>query len=256
MPLKSKTGKGRKVGARRFKGRRRGGVPRLVNNSQMAKVVEYLPETVLSANTPTRITISGLLASVRAEQVGRQYAFYRISKILMKIKPVYDTYSPGIAPTGSNPGAVPYFFYSMVRDGDYAAAPTTHYFEQRGSKPIRLDDKIVNVGWKPNVLIQTDSGLAGLQTNIKMTPWLSCDSSNGAAWNPSAVPHHGLIMAAYAAAGGSGNGVVAKVSVEIHYEFKGAHAQVSTTEGDVSTVDLLAPVSKAEPVYDVSGNEI
>ena len=74
---------------------------------------------------------------------------YRIAKIDLEIKPVFDTYIPGAAPV-AGPTSIPYLYWQIVRDSDYPTAPTNLYFEQRGSKPIRLDDKIIKFGWKPN----------------------------------------------------------------------------------------------------------
>ena len=80
-----------------------------------------------------------------------------------EIKPVFDTYIPGAAPV-AGPTSIPYLYWQIVRDGDYPTAPTNLYFEQRGSKPIRLDDKIIKVGWKPNALTDVQGGL-GSPTN-------------------------------------------------------------------------------------------
>ena len=148
---------------------------------------------------------------------------YRIAKIDLEIKPVFDTYIPGAAPV-AGPTSVPYLYWQIVRDGDYPTAPTNLYFEQRGSKPIRLDDKIIKVGWKPNALTDVQGGLGSpTNGNIKMTPWLSADASGGAGWLPNATPHYGVVFAAFCS--GVGAYKVMTAVMKVHYQFKQAHTQ-------------------------------
>ena len=214
-PRKNKSkGKGKKG--------RKTRAPRLVKGTtQFASLTETYDLGPLDANTGTKVAIAGLVGFPRAQAVARNYGMYRIAKIDLEIKPVFDTYIPGAAPV-AGPTSVPYLYWQIVRDGDYPTAPTNLYFEQRGSKPIRLDDKIIKFGWKPNALTDVQGGLGSPNNgNIKMTPWLSADASSGAGWLPNATPHYGVVFAAFCS--GVGAYKVMTAVMKVHYQFKQAH---------------------------------
>lgn len=229
-------------------------VPRLVKGTtQFASLTETYDIGPLDANTGNKISIAGLVGFPRAQAVARNYGLYRIAKIDLEIKPVFDTFIPGATPV-AGPTSVPYLYWQIVRDGDYPTAPTTLYFEQRGSKPIRLDDKIINLDWKPNALIDVAPGLAGVPNNgsIKMTPWLSADASNGAGWLPNATPHYGMVFAAFCS--GIGAYKVMTAVMKVHYQFKQAHTQGAVTDGGVPIYDAT-PTGYTE-FFDASGNSL
>lgn len=255
MPPKSKTGKGR-VARKPRKYAKKSVVPRLVqSNSQFAQMSETYNKGVLYANKAVSVIIGGLDGNLRAQAVARQYQLYRISKVEIKCKPLYDTYIPGAAPT-VGPLTVPEFYYSIVRDGDYPTAPTTVYFERRGCKPKRLDDKIVNIDYKPNALLEVSGGTFQINNGqVKMTPWLSCDSQQGIAWSPNLTPHHGVVFGAFCTTNPPAVDTVPimTVSITIHYQFKKPHQQLEGNDG--FTCENIAPTGYQEQ-FDASGNSL
>lgn len=230
-------------------------VPRLVKDSQFAQLSETYNKGTLFANKPVSVIIGGLDGNLRAQSVARQYQLYRISKVEIKCKPLYDTYIPG-AVTALAPLTVPEFYYSIVRDGDYPTAPTTVYFERRGCKPQRLDDKIITRTYKPNALLEVSGG--SFQQNngqVKMTPWLSCDAQQGIAWSPNLTPHHGIVFGAFCLTNPANADAVPvmTVSITIHYQFKKPHQQLEGT-GGFPCVNI-APTGYQEQ-FDASGNSL
>lgn len=227
-------------------------VPRLIKGaSQYANIVETYKVGPVKANVGQKISVAGLTGFLRAQALARQFQLYRIAKVELDIKPIYDTYLPGAAPV-AGPTSVPYFYWQMVRDGDYPTTPLVGYFEQRGSKPQRLDDKIIKINWKPNTLLEVSGGaFAANNGNVKMTPWLSCDASQGAAWSPNATPHHGMVLAAYCS--GTGDYFVMDITMRVHYQFKKPHAQDAQTGGPA--LNDCTPTGYLE-IFDASGNSL
>lgn len=134
----------------------------------------------------------------RLVQISQAYQYYRITKIEMKFKPFADTFTQGAN------NSVPYFVWLIDRNENMNFA--TNGFQQMreaGAKPIRFDDKTVNVRWRPTVL-QTlpanDTNPPNVQTfnNSKISPWLPTNYYAGQEtatyqWNASTVPHRGIV---------------------------------------------------------------
>lgn len=248
-PSKKKTGpRRRRAPARRTR------VPRLIKDSQYANIQETYNVGLINANNAGRLTVAGLSGFVRAQNIARQFQLYRISHIELNCKPLYDTFIPGAVPV-VGPATVPQFYYSIVRDGDFPSNATNVYFERRGCKPIRFDDKPIIVKWKPNVTLQV--GQAGTQQprvgNMKMTPWLSCDRTQGIDWTPDDTYHYGICFAAFTSlVNPAGDNPIMQVTMTVHYQFKKPHQQLDSSG---PLVRDLTPTGYIE-LFDASGNSL
>lgn len=157
-------------------------------------------------------------ANTRIQQIAEQYALYRIAKVVLKFKPLFDTYTPGFTAPGSNPAVVPYLYWIMDRYGDLlapAGLADPNYFTNQGAKALRFDDKTLTVSFRPNVILDADN------RQIKMTPWLSTDDAGATGdWTPSTALHHGVQYAVIGSASGSGTGKCGTVETTVYYQFK------------------------------------
>ena len=228
-------------------------VPNLLKGSnQFASCQETYNIGIVNTNTIQKITVGGLLGFTRAQAIARQYQLYRIARIELQLKPLYDTYIPGAA--SAAPLTVPQLYYSIIRDGDFPTVGTNVYFERRGCKPIRFDDKIQKLSWKPNALMEVSGGaFASNNGQVKMTPWLSCDATQGVAWSPNETPHYGMALAAFTTLANPAVQVpVMDVTMTVHFQFKKAHQQLETT--GVPVVDQT-PQGYIE-YFDASGNSL
>lgn len=225
----------------------------LTRDSQFAKIQETLNVGLCDINVAQKISIAGLGGFARAQAVARQFQLYRISKVELQIKPLYDTFIPAATPL-VGPATVPEFYWSMIRDGDYPTTATNVYFERRGCKPIRMDDKIIKLSFRPNTLLQT-AGAAFAPNNgsVKMTPWLSCDATQGVSWSPNLTTHYGMcILAVSALLNPAVSNPGYNLSMTIHYEFKKPHQQFDASGPAVRDV---TPVGYQE-LFDASGNSL
>lgn len=76
-------------------------------------------------NTYYQVNIQGLqpLNIGRQTEIAKNYALYRIAKVVCKITPKYDTFIPGAVGVGSVPVEVPYLYWIMNRYGDLPINP-------------------------------------------------------------------------------------------------------------------------------------
>jgi len=148
-------------------------------------------------NTVYRLDDVNLSQFDRATQVARAYQYYRIKKISLQFKPFMDTFSNGAAQS------VPYLYYLLMK-GDNIDTGTFNSLRDAGAKPIRFDERTVNVSWAPFVqqaIIGQDSVLPGpppftVFGMSKRSPWLSTTllpAEQSVLWQPSNVPHKGIL---------------------------------------------------------------
>lgn len=155
-------------------------------------------------------------------QIAEAYQYYRITKIEMKFKPFSDTYLPGA-------NSIPVFMWLIDRAENFNLLLNDfQVLRSAGAKPIRFDEKHVNIAWKPTVLqtIPNDSANPPFTNTFsvsKLSPWLPTNrlaggSAPGAPWQASVVPHRGiyygvqqdLVAAAYQYG----------VEITVHMQFK------------------------------------
>ena len=147
-------GKGRK-GAKRRQYKKRAMMTEFASASQTLQ----LPND--ANNTIYRYDTARLAAFDRLVLIAQAYQYYRITKIEMKFKPFYDTYS---GPLDSAPATstVPYFHW-LINRGDNVDINSFNALRDAGSKPIRFDDKTITVRWKPSVLNYARAIVTGKQ---------------------------------------------------------------------------------------------
>lgn len=182
--------------------------------------VEIVPTQVVNLNTPY-LQIKAGITGARASQMAQLFGEYRIRKITYTFRPWFDTFSSGIATTGSNAVQVPTLYWRLNRYGDTPAAFAGDYMRAMGAKPVRLDDKLVSYSYSPNI-IQSQQNVVGSSTaTIKVSPWLSTDDlvqDNN--FTLSTAEHYGHALFIEAAAAGAANGQAASMDVKVHYEFR------------------------------------
>jgi len=249
---------GRRIGAvRRRYGRR---VPRplkynanRVGGPNTCRITQTLPTVSILANTPYRISVGGITGE-RALAVCEQFALYRISKVVFKYKPHYDTFIPqnqGPTPSGNFPTTVPLLYWKMNRFADNPAAWALDDIKAMGAKPIRFDDKSLTVAYKPNILLSTESGGSD-SGQVKMTPWLNTDrSSETAVFAASTTEHYGHFYYVDCNLVNNNNDpAIGSLDVTIYYEFKNPRVEwTPASEGAKPTVDALK-------ITDISGTSL
>lgn len=157
----------------------------------------------------------------RAVTVAQAYQHYRIKYINVTIKPLYDTF----AVQGAG-WAKPKLYYMLDKAGSIPTNINLEGLKQMGAKPRDLDEKPLQIGWRPSVLQvdMTNGGGAGVgqATAYKISPWLS--TSNVAVaqpWNASSVDHLGVYYYVEAVATGAPPAPLSYfVDVEVQFEFK------------------------------------
>jgi len=141
-------------------------------------------------NTYTSLAAPG---TARAALIARNYQEFRITRMVFRFKPLFDTYVPGTG--GNNLQAAPQLYMYVNRDGDVSGDSTAMI--RMGINPIDLSkDGNRQISWKPSVLLLSESNNANI---IKTSPWLNCNENNnttGAGFTPNTVKHYGLVWRA------------------------------------------------------------
>lgn len=168
-PRKSAPKKGKKMMLVR---KRRG---QMVGGANIAKLTETIQLTDINASTPYDAQIN-LTQFPRAVSVANSYQQYRITKVEYRYKPLWDTYTAAdISGT-----TLPYLYSVMNRNGSTPAYFDQNWLVAQGAKGRRLDDKVLKVIYKPNIVLGSVSnanamGSGGVLDNagqIKISPWL------------------------------------------------------------------------------------
>lgn len=183
-------------GMRRGRMARRGG--KKLASSEFASAKQTL--VLLNDNVNLLYTLYDVkLADFdRLSQIAQCYQYFRITKIEYKLKPFADTF------TSAGGNSVPYLLWLIDRNESFDFA--TNGFQQirdAGVKPIRFDDKTINIRYKPSVL-QTlpadglNPPITQTFMNSRVSPWLPTNRYAGQEtatyqWGPSIVPHRGIV---------------------------------------------------------------
>lgn len=118
-----------------------------------------------------------IAANPRAAAVAAAYQHYRIKKITLVVRPQVDTFVGGGAVGGYT---IPNFYYMIDKAGSLPNTITLAAIKSMGAKPIRLDDKMIKISWRPSVLQNVvDAGAAplSLPVSYKVSPWLSTNEN-------------------------------------------------------------------------------
>ena len=242
MPIKRKAPRRRRKVARRVPRGIGGGANNLTalartNYARCSEIKALNPGgglgSVLTSNTVYSLTTAlDMAGAFRAKEIARYYQEFRITKVVFRFKPLYDTYAAGVALAG---GAAPQLYMYVNRDGDVSGDSTT--MTRMGINPISLaKDGNKTITWKPSVVYPSDTGLASI---IKTSPWLNCNNQNTVgAYVPNATLHYGLVFNAVAL-DGTGSAPISPVGtaeIETFFEFR--RPQYQTVSGDTVVVSL------------------
>jgi len=162
-----------------------------------------------------------------------QFGLYRISKVVHKFTPFFDTYSsaaPGPA------ASVPNLLWKMNRYADKPPGFVAEDLRNLGAKPIRFDDKTLTVAYRPNILSSIASGGTN-SGQIKMTPWLNTDSAPDTPnFALSTTAHYGHFYIVECAVNGNGQTPVGTLEATIVYEFKNPRVVYTSTANTTQKV--------------------
>jgi len=228
--------------------RRKAAIPRVPNNIRELERTNYarVSETAVLQgpggsqilNTNTIYSVVSALnkaTTARAQLVAREFQEFRITKVVFRFKPLFDTFLAGASTSGT---AAPQLYMYVNRDGDVSGDSTAMI--RMGINPISLaKDGNKTMTWKPSVVYPSDTGLASI---IKTSPWLNCQNQNngtGGGFTPNATEHYGLVFNARLldATGAAPTDVaVGTAEIETFYEFR--RPAWTTATGD------LAPIVK------------
>lgn len=198
-----------------------------------AKVVEDLPgEIALNTGSVYSIKNFQLNSCARAAAVAQGFQHYRISKVELFVKPNQDTYSAdttAIGPTSGGGFGIPYMYYKVDRMASFPPTGNLGTLKRMGTKPLRIDDKVIPIRFKPNVIVgATDNppGGTGLVSELsafaRVSPWLTTNANSGSAtsgWAASSVDHYGIVFGADAQRQPSSY-PCASVQIRLTFEFK------------------------------------
>lgn len=253
---------GKRKGRRMNRRRSAGGLGR----GDVARVTANLGQVLIGANTPYSMMNFGLSNSQRACAVASAYQYYRIKRITIKVKPLYDTFQLGASSTVT----LPYLYYMIDRHNTFPANTTVATLKNAGCKPLRLDDKTRTISFKPSVMnvsiTQAGSGSAPTLTGsgtYRVSPWLSTNLNNngggnpnvppgapGAVWKPDSTDHQGLILFIEQYSVPTPN-QVANLEYIVEYEFKKRLWEPPATSTDVTVnqidIDNLVVIEPENP---------
>lgn len=177
---------------------RRRRIPRaLIPRSEYASAKQTIDMPADMVNLVYHLNDVNLSQFDRLTTLGRCYQYFRFTKIEVRFKPFSDTYIQ------QNNASIPNLYY-VINKTDTLDCGTFNQLKDAGAKARRFDDKIITVSWKPSVangVINEQTATGVLPTAIawasyRTSPWLSTDSSPSdgtVAWNPSTVPHKGIL---------------------------------------------------------------
>lgn len=162
----------------------------------------------------------------RASGIAQGYAYFRITRLTFKMKPLLDTFPS----TGNT--QVPYLYWVINKNGTEYPALNTNWFLANGAKAIRFDDKTVTISYVPAVsydLLEAQTPATTQQPNtIKTLQWLNTakDAFLSAPFAPSQVSHAGHYMTVDSP--GSAVEMQYELNVTAEFQFKKPNAAVPT----------------------------
>lgn len=196
--------------------------------SDVAQVVANLATVTIGANQTVGAYNFALSNSDRARAVAQAYQYYRIRKVTMKVKPLFDTYA-----TGGGAGA-PNLYYVVDKARTFQLNSSLAALKSAGAKPHRIDDKVYTTTFRPAVTlldVSSASPTPGINPTLqpgqtRVSPWLTTNANANvsfgtAPWVANSVDHAGIIMAFEQWGTSPTSGPIATVEFMVEYEFKG-----------------------------------
>lgn len=218
---------------------------------QFARIVETIPSTDTITPNVQYAEVFNLSEYPRARTLAVGFKWYRAKKVIYTYEPLFNTFQEGAGGTGINK---PYMYLIMNRTQD-SQVNTLQQLQQTGAMPQSFTSKKVFT-YKPN---WCTSGLSALQTGGGTLQlglkedygWLPCPNAlpvtgtaapnqmtplapvNEFAGNMNVVTTGGTVYNGhifYIDQSSTGDQLpVAKATVTVEWEFKGAHAIRGTT---------------------------
>lgn len=155
----------------------------------------------------------------RAVQVAGAFQHFRIKKITLTVKPVYDSF---VAAVGA-PGKMN-LYYMIDKSGSIPTNVTLEGLKALGAKPRQLDENNRTISWAPSILesSMTAGGGVGVSASskYKISPWLTTSANvvNPGIFAPSQVDHLGVYW--FVEQVPAGAGFQYSCEVEVQFEFK------------------------------------
>jgi len=203
--------------------RKRKGMARRQIAQQMAKLHETITLEDLKPNTAYDAFVN-LSLFKRATDVADNYQEYRISKVIWKFTPLYDTFTDASGNVG-----LPYLYGKRHT----YEAPTTFdldYLKALGAKPRRFDDKTLNVAYTPNVnmaVFGDNSGTTGgtqlVNTSGKPAyrPWLNTHLTQAPGTEVmDTTRHYGLAFWIDQYQSTAGSSIIGQLECTAYFEFQ------------------------------------
>jgi len=168
----------------------------------------------LNVNTPYD-TIVDLSLFTRATDIADNFQEYRITKLQFKYTPLSDTY---IDASGNS--TLPTLYHKRL----LYPSPATFglpYMVSLGAKPIRVDDKIINFTYTPNVLLSgTLNSVGNPLQKPDYKPWLTTHAQSGSNVVMDSTPHQGHALYVYQKNTVSAQAPICSYEVTAHFEFR------------------------------------
>lgn len=165
-----------------------------------------------------RLTNMSLALCPRAVQVAQAYQEYRIKRITLAFKPLFDTFTAG----GVNV-SVPYLYYMVDKRLAVPFNFTVDTLKSMGATPKRFDDKTIVAKYAPAVLQSAITDPGSLTTALAaatISPWLPTSSapSQIGTYVPSDVDHTGIVWQLYQP--GTVPVMYYDIDIMVDYEFR------------------------------------
>lgn len=152
----------------------------------------------------------------RAQAVAQAYQEFRIKYIKMTFRPAADTFTPVAG------NSIPTLYYIIDKTNSVPTTANAGTFYSLGCKPHRMDDKQIEVVWKPAVLVSTATAAGVAQASeYSERPWLSTNANAfnpAAAWAPSTVDHLGIVF--YVTKINPADTINYNIDFEVEFEFR------------------------------------
>lgn len=227
----ARTNKPRRVPRRRVRKARK------VNRRKNNNVAEYASMSVkrsmtttqgtsFSPNTLYSLMNTTLSQFIRAQSVASAYQFYRIRKIALTVKPLYDSYTIDLSGTTAIGVGKPNFYYMIDKSGALPSNISLEGLKAMGARPRQLDEKNITVSWSPSVLDLAMTATTGTNTTqpakYKISPWLNTNAATvgPGVWTPNDVDHLGIYWYIDQFASVYRTVPLYNCEVEVQFEFK------------------------------------
>lgn len=191
--------------------------------------------------------------NVRASTVAQAYQYYRIARVNVKIKPLYDTFTA----TGATSLSVPTVYWMIDRSYQFAGNTTISVLKSSGAKPHRLDDKQLTFSFIPSITAMDVSapsttafppsagqtGPVVQAGRYSLRPWLPTNgnaftSLGTATWIANTIDHGGFVIGIEQANVVSTTTPVCEIEFVVEFEFKKRLWSTAPSDSRVKTLNL------------------